>query len=453
MKRQIFQRFAALTFITLLLCTVVIALFEPSAAENGFTGRLLRMLPVSAGIGLIMLFPLFLVSRYLSERLSDECSKFHVGEPEFLMALPELRPLAEQLTGLKSQIAEQVSELQEQKTQLQTLTDNMQEGLLLIDTEGGILICNPAALRLLGSEKEDMRPDSVYEINDAPALHELISKALQGTRASTVLYIGENACQLIANPVSGDNEVITGAVLVLLDVTEREQRDVLRREFTSNVSHELKTPLTSIYGIADMIESGMVRTEDISGFARRIRDESGRMISLIEDIIRLSRLDDESFSGEVLPLDLYEIASEVLMQLQPAADAKQITLSLHGDPAKMHGVPVIVEEMLYNLCDNAIKYNKDHGRVIMTVSRTEHSVIFRVEDTGIGIPQADRERIFERFYRVDKSHSRQLGGTGLGLSIVKHGAAFHHAEIRLQSQLGIGTDISLIFPVEKSDLT
>ena len=453
MKRQIFLRLVTLMMISLLLCTVVITLSAPLSENLGFPRRLLRILPLAAAIGLVMLYPLYRVSHHLSEQISVEFRKYLVGEPENLMSLPELQPLAEQFHLLQSQIAEQVEELQKQKTQLQTLTDNMQEGLLLIGAEGNILICNHAAMRLLGSEDEEAQPDSVYEINDTPALHELISKAVQGTRSSTILYRNENACQLIANPVLGADRQISGVVLVLLDVTEREQRDVLRREFTSSVSHELKTPLTSIYGIADMIESGMVRAEDISGFARRIRDESGRMISLIEDIIRLSRLDDDSFSGEVLPIDLYEIASEVRMQLQPAADAKQISLTLTGTAAPMYGVPVIVEEMLYNLCDNAIKYNKDHGSVNMEVSHTGQSVIFRVEDTGIGIALADRERIFERFYRVDKSHSRQLGGTGLGLSIVKHGAAFHHAEIRLQSQLGSGTEITLIFPAEKADLT
>ncbi|MBR6760554.1 MAG: PAS domain-containing protein [Oscillospiraceae bacterium] len=364
----------------------------------------------------------------------------------------ELLPLMHRIAELHHRMEEQRYDLSDQRERLQILMENMREGLILTDSTGEILTYNSAALHLLGKDSHMVHPPhSVYALNDSAVFHEIVSEALGGEHGETVVYSGDLACQLIANPVANpaaDVHETGGVVLVLLDITEREKRDALRREFTSNVSHELKTPLTSIYGIADMLATGLVKSEDVSGFSRRIRDESSRMITLIEDIIRLSRLDDDSFSEEVVMIDLYQTANAVLMQLQPTAEEKHLTMTLRGSSVTMRGVAVIVEEMLYNLCDNAIKYNIEEGSVKMTVKQTPHHAIFTVTDTGIGVSPADCERIFERFYRVDKSHSRQIGGTGLGLSIVKHGAAFHNAKIEMKSQLGKGTKISLLFPRE-----
>lgn len=360
--------------------------------------------------------------------------------------------LEQRISELEFELKRKDVHLNEQHERFQVLTENMREGLILIGESGKILTYNSAALQLLGVDAP-ADSDTVYRLNESIAFRETVSNAEKGIHGETIIYIGETVCQLIANPVA-NGSLKRGAVLVLLDITEREKRDALRREFTSNVSHELKTPLTSIYGIADMLESGMVRSEDISGFSRRIRTESARMIALIEDIIRLSRLDDESFSEETVPLDLYDVAAAVLVQLENPAAEREIQLSLEGNPLYINGVPVIVEEMIYNLCDNAIKYNVQGGSVKITVGQKDQFAMVSVTDTGIGIAQADRERIFERFYRVDKSHSRQIGGTGLGLSIVKHGAAFHNAKIELDSQLSKGTTISLLFPLEfkmKSD--
>lgn len=351
--------------------------------------------------------------------------------------------LLNRIAALEERIAEQEKSLREEHERFQVLTENMREGLILIGDSGAILSCNTAALELLGIDVPD-ESATVYDLNHAPSFLETVRNAVNGIHGEATLYLGETVCQLIANPIT-NGSMKSGAVLVLMDITEREKRDALRREFTSNVSHELKTPLTSIYGIADMLESGMVKSEDISGFSRRIRTESARMIALIEDIIRLSRLDDESFSEETVPIDLYDVASAVVVQLENTAAEHQISLSLIGESVYVRGVPVIVEEMIYNLCDNAIKYNKLGGSVRIAVKDTHKNAVISVSDTGIGIAQADRERIFERFYRVDKSHSRQIGGTGLGLSIVKHGAAFHNAKIVLDSTLGKGTTIFLFF--------
>jgi two-component system phosphate regulon sensor histidine kinase PhoR len=234
-------------------------------------------------------------------------------------------------------------------------------------------------------------------------------------------------------------------VIVILDVTEREQRESLRREFTANVSHELKTPLTSISGFAEIIKNGMVKPEDILEFAGDIYKESQRLIALIDDIIKLSRLDENSVPFEKEQVDLYGLAQEVAESLRPMAKKRNITVELSGGHAEVFGVRQVLKEMLYNLCDNAIKYNKDNGEVRITVARGEKGIGVSVSDTGIGIPEALQDRVFERFYRVDKSHSKEVGGTGLGLSIVKHAAAYHGASVSLKSEVGKGTTVTVTF--------
>lgn len=442
MKKTLFRKMLIAMGLTLILCLLVYPLLLPT--ENYFR-MVLQLLPLSVFVGIVLVVPLYMISDKFANSIALQLKRMRLDSKATLQQYPELKPLARQVASLKAQIDTQMNELTGQQEQLKILTDNMQEGLLLVSAAGRVLSYNHAALQLLGKEDAGDEYVSVYDLSSEKKYRGLVKQALDGIRGSAILTLDDAAVQLIANPVVRDNR-LTGVVLVLLDVTEREKRDALRREFTSNVSHELKTPLTSIYGIADMMQTGMVKKKDISGFAMRIRDESARMITLIEDIIRLSRLDDESFTEEVLPLDLYEIARNVKTQLAAVAERRRITLILKGDTAPMHGVPVIVEEMLYNLCDNAIKYNEENGSVTMKVNCTGQQAIFTVTDTGIGIPQADKERIFERFYRVDKSHSKQIGGTGLGLSIVKHGAAFHNATIELDSQLGSGTTITLFFP-------
>ena len=442
MKKTIFRKLLMIMGITLALTLLMYPLLLPT--ENYFR-LVLQILPVAVIIGIILIIPVYLLSDKLSRAIGLKLKTLRIDSKSALVEYPELKPLARQVSSLKAQIATQMNELNGQQEQLRVLTDNMQEGLLLISSAGRVLSHNHAALQLLGAESVSGDFFPVEDLCSSPDFRKLVDNALNGVRGSAVIAAGESVCQVTANPVVRDTQ-ITGAALVLMDVTEREQRDALRREFTSNVSHELKTPLTSIYGIADMMGSGMVKQEDTAEFARRIRDESARMISLVEDIIRLSRLDDESFKAEIIPVDLYEIAESVRAQLQPSAESKHITVTLEGSSSPMNGVPVIVEEMLYNLCDNAIKYNDDGGEVHMKVTCTDQSAIFSVTDNGIGIPQADRERIFERFYRVDKSRSKENGGTGLGLSIVKHGAQFHNAGIELESKLGKGTSITLYFP-------
>ena len=321
------------------------------------------------------------------------------------------------------------------------ITENMEEGFLVINSKTDLLSYNSSALRILGAKTEEAK-ESVLALNRSAPFRQAVEQVLEGVHQETLLDIQGGTYQLIANPVSQDDEV-TGAVLILMDITERTQLERMRREFTANVSHELKTPLTSISGFAEIIQDGLVKQEDIPAFAGKIFTESQRLIRLVEDIIKLSQLDEGSVPYQKDLLDLYQIAIQVAAQLQPPAQESGITVAVEGEHAIISGVRPILEEVIFNLCDNGIKYNRPGGRVTIQISDESDRVSLTVSDTGVGIPLSDQERVFERFYRVDKSHSKEIGGTGLGLSIVKHGAAFLGAELSLKSALNQGTAITL----------
>ena len=307
---------------------------------------------------------------------------------------------------------------------------------------------NASALRLLNAAG-DVLQQSVLVLNRSEAFRTAVEQALAGTACQIPMERNGRFYSLIANPVY-DRNSLAGAVILILDVTEKEAQDQMRREFTANVSHELKTPLTAISGTAEMIQSGFVSPEDIPHFAGNIYQEAVRLITLIDDIIKLSQLDEGSILLEKTDVDLYQLSETVLRQLSGPAAEKRLRVSLTGPHAVISGVPSILHEMVYNLCDNAIKYNRDGGELSVSLSTQAQKIVLTVRDTGIGIPQEDQARVFERFYRVDKSHSRQIGGTGLGLSIVKHGAAYHQADIQLESTPDQGTSISILFPAAPS---
>ena len=319
----------------------------------------------------------------------------------------------------------------------------MSEGLLVIDAKMRLLFCNEAAKRLLHIGQAETQ--SLLTVNRSAPFREAAEEALQGQHAQESVTLDGRIYQLMANPAY-DGQTLTGAVLLLLDVTEREDRERLRREFTANVSHELRTPLTSISGFAELIREGLAKQEDIPRFADRICKESQRLLALIEDILRLSQLDEGGTTEEKTPQKLDELAVSVVQQLAPVAKEKGIAITLDTAPCEVMGVRRVLEELIYNLCDNAVKYNRPKGSVKVTAKPIDGVPTLIVADTGIGIPEAEQERVFERFYRVDKSHSKAIGGTGLGLSIVKHAAAFHNAEIKMQSELEKGTEIRLTFP-------
>lgn len=346
------------------------------------------------------------------------------------------------MSAQKKIIDRQIKEAKQKQEEFKLIIENMNEGLLVIDNDSNVLSYNKAAVRLL--EVTDIKERSVLTFNRTRGFRDVIKKALSGERAENNIMHEENTYNLIANPVY-ENDKIIGAVIVIIDITESVKREQLRQEFTSNVSHELKTPLTSISGFAEILKSGGTPEATVVDFSTSIYDEAQRLITLVSDIMKISEPDETKVSFEKEKVDLCELAKDVVRRLAPVADKRKITLNVIGDTAYVNGTKKILDEMIYNLCDNAVKYNKESGMVDVIINTTDSKVNLTVRDTGIGIPAQEQSRVFERFYRVDKSHSKLVGGTGLGLTIVKHGAAYHDAEISLESTEEKGTSISLSF--------
>lgn len=398
--------------------------------------------PMALVMALAFCLALWLASR-LARQLVAPINAIDLNNVGTVESYEELAPLLSKIRGQNRQIRQQMADLKRQQEEFAAITENMSEGLLVIDRETRVLSRNSAALRLLGGRPDGGVGESVYTLDREAPFRRCVEEALAGRRCEGLLE-KEGCCrQIIASPVEQDGALV-GAVLIILDVTEKEQREQLRREFTANVSHELKTPLTSILGTAEILENGLVKPEDVGHFAGNIHREAERLIGLVNDIIKLSRLDEGGPTGQWETVDLYALAEKVLDQVAAAAERKHVTLKLEGGPAMARGVPQILEEILYNLCDNAVAYNVEGGSVTVTAADTPQGARVTVADTGIGIPREVQERVFERFYRVDKSHS--AGGTGLGLSIVKHGAAYLGARVSLTSRPGQGSTFTVEFP-------
>ncbi len=354
---------------------------------------------------------------------------------------PELEPLAGRIREQNRTIRRQMDELRTRRHEFSAVTAHMKEGFLLADRRLNILSGNASALALLSGGEE------VSNLRESGCRSEILQAAeaaLDGERTEMTLALEGGTYQVVANAVVSDGHV-GGVVIILMDVTEREEREALRREFTANVSHELKTPLTSISGFAELMKEGLVPPEKVSEFSGDIYRECRRLIALVDDIIGLSRLDEGSLPAESEPVALRALAAETLESLRPTAEKKGVTLTLTGEETVIPGVRALLGEMIYNLCDNAIKYNHEGGSVTVSLTRRERELRLAVADTGIGIPLAHQNRVFERFYRVDKSHSRAIGGTGLGLSIVKHAAQYHGARLELESEPGRGSTFTVIF--------
>lgn len=391
---------------------------------------------------LVALILTLLLSSRVSRAIIEPINKLDLEIPENNNTYEELTPLLRKIADQKETIKEQLANAHKKQKEFSLITENMSEGFLIIDQDANLLTYNTAALKLL-----DIVPPadkSVLLFCRAKEFRDVISDVLSGKRAENIMVRGERSYSLIANPVFEEEKVI-GAVIVILDITESEKRDILRREFTANVSHELKTPLTSISGFAELMKAGDVPKEHVIDFSKSIYDEAQRLIMLVNDIIKLSELDGKSLSFENELVDLYELSKQVISRLKSESDKRNIKFHLIGDSAKVKGVRKILDEMLYNLCDNAIKYNNEGGTVDIIVNQSKDNVNVIVRDTGIGIPAAHQSRVFERFYRVDKSHSKKVGGTGLGLAIVKHGAMYHHAKISMESVVDVGTTVTLSF--------
>ena len=409
-----------------------------SAAQDSVFALLLQILvpliliyAVAIGLSLVL-------ARRMAKRIVHPLNDLNLDHPLTCHTYDELSPLLHRIEKQNKQITAQVELLKEKTDQFEQTTSSMSEGLVLLDEEGKILSINPAAARLFETSKACIGLD-FFVVDRSPEMRSGIQKAL--TKQHVDFQINKHGCvyQIGISPIASEERLL-GAVILAFDVSEQVNAQRNRQEFTANVSHELKTPLQSILSSAQLLQSGLVKQEDIQKFTGYICSETERLLQLISDIIRLSQLDE---GGEYPKenVNLYQVCSQVLQTLIPAADQRNITVELHGDETEITGIRQLAYELIYNLCDNAIRYNKDNGKVVVTVKG--RSVI--VQDTGIGIPKEHHARIFERFYRVDKSHSRETGGTGLGLSIAKHAAQRLNAKISLESAPDAGTAVTISF--------
>lgn len=386
----------------------------------------------------------FILASRLSKRIVEPLNNLDLDHPLENKTYDEIAPLLRRINQQRGQIKTQLQILQQKKNEFDQITASMNEGLVLLDDHGRILSINPAAEALFHTDSQSIGMDFLM-IEHSSRINDAISLARKTGHSEISLDRDERIYQMDASRIECEDQIL-GTVLLIFDVTERVNAEQTRREFTANVSHELKTPLTTILGSSELLQTGMVKPEDTSRFLGHIHDEAARLLALIEDILRLSQLDE----GVELPhetVELSAVAAEVAQQLQEKAQRYHTTLHLQTEPCPLPGVSRLFYEIIYNLTENAIKYNTEGGMVNISVTKDG---IFTISDTGIGIPGADQERVFERFYRVDKSHSRQSGGTGLGLSIVKHAAAYLGAAIDLQSVVGEGTTIRVMFQKQES---
>ena len=382
----------------------------------------------------------------LSKRIVEPLNNLDLERPLENETYEEISPLLNRINRQSSEISKQLRRLEEKTDEFNQITESMKEGLVLLDNKGIVLSINPAARTIFGSDTQGAVGHDFLRLDRSRTLSAAIEKTFEEGHSEIRIERMGREYQLDISRIESAGKVL-GAVMLAFDITEQEYAERNRREFTANVSHELKTPLQGIIGSADLIETGMVKPEDMPRFIGHIRKEATRLVALIEDIIRLSQLDE----GNELPceeFDLMDIAEEVEQNLESAAGARDITLSLSGRNAIMYGVRRLMYEIVYNLCDNAIKYNLSGGKVEIMVDRKDEEAVLCVKDNGIGIAPEHQDRVFERFYRVDKSHSKSSGGTGLGLSIVKHAVQYHHGKLELKSEIGKGTEITVHFPIE-----
>lgn len=415
-----------------------------SSTQDSVLALTVQLIPPALGIlAVLIILACFFASR-IASRIVEPLNSLDLEHPEENLVYEEVAPLLSKIHRQNGQIRLQIEEARRNQEEFRIITENMQEGLLVIDAYTMILSGNTSVWKMF-QVWEPKIGESVYSLDRTEDFRKVIEKVLKGEHGSALLHVDNEFIQLIANPVTREGST-GGAVLVLMNETEKVQRESLRREFSANVSHELKTPLTSISGYAEIIQGGLVKEEDIKGFAGRIYKEAQRLIQLVEDTIKISQLDEGANPYEWEIIDIYQVAKEVCGNLKDIALKKNVHLFIEGHRTMCRTVRPILEEILYNLCDNGIKYNKDDGTMSIHITEEKENVRIVVKDNGIGIPREDINRVFERFYRVDKSHSREIGGTGLGLSIVKHGVTFLGGTVDMISELGKGTEITVILP-------
>lgn len=399
---------------------------------------------------LVIAFLAILLSVFLSKRASLNLVKplnnLDLNDPLSNDVYEELSPLLRHMAQQNKQIALQMDELSRSQNEFNAITSNMSEGLIVLNKDGVVVSLNTAARKIFEAEEDSIGKDFLT-IDRTPEISRAIKETLSGKKQELEYEKNGRNYDLCINQIVEKDEVI-GVLLLAIDNTEKIQAEQNRREFTANVSHELKTPLQSIIGSADLIESGLVKPEDMPRFIGHIKTDAARLVSLVSDIIRLSQL-DENTEMNWENVDALSVAKEALEMVGPIAESRNISLTIKGEPAPLTSVHKLLYDIIYNLCDNAVKYNKEGGFVKVNVKTAGDKVQVAVSDNGVGIAPADQSRVFERFYRVDKSHSRESGGTGLGLSIVKHAVAYLKGSISLESTLGKGTTITVSFPTEK----
>ncbi len=397
---------------------------------------------IAVALLVVILFSV-VFAKALSRKIVRPINRIDLENPQVRDEYVELSPLLHRIKRQNELITLQLDDLKRRKQEFEGITENMGEALVVIDNSADIITYNKTAENLFDADVIGYGVN-VFKIHNDEEFVKAVGEALAGNRCEFEFKHSENVYQVFISPVKVD-KAISGALIFVVDITEKAERESMRREFTSNVSHELKTPLTSISGISEIMMNGIVKPEDVAGFAESIHNEAGRLINLVNDIIKLSQLDENSIPLEKEPVDLLLVAKEVKTRLRHVIAGSGVEFKLIGESAVVEGIAPILSEMIYNLCDNAIKYNKKNGLVELSVGKREGRPFVSVRDTGIGIPRESQARVFERFYRVDKSHSREIGGTGLGLSIVKHAAAYHGAELSLVSKLNEGTTVEIVF--------
>lgn len=396
------------------------------------------------GLLCLMLILSGIMASAISKRIVKPINELDLERPEENQIYEELSPLLSKIHRQNREIQNQLELAKQQQEEFSLITENMQEGLIVIDKYTMILSANSSAWNLFHMDRV-CQGESVYCLDREEEFRHAIEQVLSGEHTELVLKLNGSDIQLIANPVIRDKKT-EGAVVLLVNVTEKLERESLRREFSANVSHELKTPLTSISGFAEIMQGGLVKNEDIPKFAGRIYKESQRLLQLVEDVIQISQLDEEKTSYVWEPVDVYQVCKNAFESLKEKAKRLNVHLYICGERMKMEAVRTLLEEAIYNVCDNAIKYNRNDGSVSVFLVQTAQEIQIVVKDTGVGIPKEDQDRVFERFYRVDKSHSKEIGGTGLGLSIVKHAVGALKGSVILRSEEGNGTEICMKFP-------
>ena len=399
--------------------------------------------PIAMVLAVACVLSLWLASS-LSRAIVKPLNALDLEAPLENRGYEEMMPLLRRIDSQQRQLKSQQAEMKRKQREFDAVTTNMEEGLVLLNDRCIVLTMNPAAARLMGLSRPFVGVNFMG-MAQIPALEDVVRTAQEGRKSEAEFSLLSREYQVEATPVKSGGAV-SGVVLLILDVTQKHEAESQRREFTANVSHELKTPLHAISGYAELIKTGLVQPQDVEGFAGHIYTEAQRLIRLVEDILKLSRLDENPVPDRLEPVDLYVLSRECMQNLESTAQKNRVTMTLTGVSTPLTGNRQQLQGIVSNLCSNAIKYNRPGGTVAVEIQRAPGKVILTVADNGIGIAPEHQERIFERFYRVDKSHSKAVGGTGLGLSIVKHAVMNHNAKIELESQEGAGTTIRVIFP-------